>query len=275
MNFKKKKPSLADLADRNHLYELSVQCAEAEVDFVNTTFSDLRGRKPRKIREDFCGTANVCCEWVKRSKKNFAVGVDLDPKVLDWGKSHHLSKLNKEARQRVDLIEGDVLGIKTAKVDALLAMNFSYWVFKEREILLQYFKGAYQNLENDGILFLDAFGGYDSFREIDEEREIEEDGQEFDYIWDQAKFNPITNHLKCHIHFSFPDGSILREAFTYDWRMYTLPEIKDILMDAGFSDVIIYWQGWDDDDEDGDGDFYRADNADADAGWICYIAAIK
>ena len=66
----------------------------------------------------------------------------------------------------------------------------------------------------------------------------------------------------------------MRKAFTYDWRMYTLPEIKDILIDAGFSDVIIYWQGWDE-DGDGDGDFYKAKNADADAGWICYLAAIK
>tara|TARA_Y100001935_G_scaffold142133_2_gene117487 strand:- start:12361 stop:13185 length:825 start_codon:yes stop_codon:yes gene_type:complete len=274
MKPKKKKSSMAKLADRHELYEISVQCAEAEVDFVISTFHSLRGRKPRTMREDFCGTANVCCEWVKRSKKNSALGVDLDPGVLDWGRDRHVSKLDINARARLELIEGDVLDTKTEKVDALLAMNFSYWVFTERKLLLRYFEGAYKNLEKDGILFLDAFGGYDSFREIDEEREIDEDGKEFSYIWDQAKFNPITNHLKCHIHFSFPDGSIMRKAFTYDWRMYTLPEIKDILIDAGFSDVIIYWQGWDE-DGDGDGDFYKAKNADADAGWICYLAAIK
>ena len=70
--------SLAGQADRHQLYELSVQCSEAEVDFVLDTFKTLRGRPPALVREDFCGTANVCCEWVRRNKKLHAIGIDLD-----------------------------------------------------------------------------------------------------------------------------------------------------------------------------------------------------
>ena len=51
--------SQADLADRHLLYEDSVQCAEAELDFVDGEFRRLRGRQGHVLREDFCGTANT------------------------------------------------------------------------------------------------------------------------------------------------------------------------------------------------------------------------
>jgi len=274
MKSKKKRRSMADLADRHRLYELSVQCAEAEVDFVEETFRKLRGREALTVREDFCGTANVCCEWVRRNQQNSAIGVDLDPEVLAWGRDNQLAALDKAGRSRVKLLEDDVLRADTPKVDALLAMNFSYWLLRERAQLLEYFKSARAHLVEDGVMFLDAYGGYDSFREIDEEREIEDGGDGFTYIWDQARFNPVNNHVECHIHFAFPDGSVMENAFSYYWRMYTLPEIRDILLEAGFGRVTVYWQGWDEDGE-ADGEFYPAEEADADAGWVCYIAAEK
>ena len=272
---KKKKQSLAQLADRHELYELAVQCAESEVDFVSATFKKLKGRKARLLREDFCGTANVCCEWVGRDKKNRAIGVDLDPEVLTWGKQYNLGKLPEDQQKRIKLIEDNVLTAKTESPDIISAMNFSYWLLKERKYLKRYFKQAYKALKEDGILFLDAYGGYDSFTELEEEREIESDTivGNYTYTWEQASFNPINHDLTCHIHFAFNDGSSLNEAFTYHWRLWTLPEIQDILRDVGFK-VTVYWQGWDDNGE-ADGEFYPADEADADAGWICYIAAEK
>ncbi len=271
---KRRKNDAAAQADRHRLYELSVQCAEAEVDFVEQTFEEIRGRKARHLREDFCGTANVCCEWVRRSGRNTAVGVDLDAEVLDWGRHNRLAELNDKQRARVALIQGNVLNAENQPVDMLLAMNFSYWLFKERSDLLRYFKVARNNLVDDGIMFLDAYGGYDSFREIDEEREIDDGGEGFTYIWDQDRFNPIDNNLICHIHFAFPDGSVMEQAFSYDWRLYTLPEIRDLLDEAGFSKVTVYWQGWDENGE-ASGEFYPAEEADADAGWICYLVAEK
>lgn len=271
---KKRRKELAQKADRHRLYELSVQCAEAEVDFVEQTFRERRGRKAHSLREDFCGTANVCCEWVTRGARHTAVGVDLDAEVLAWGREHRLAGLSDKQRARVALIQDNVLSADTQPVDALLAMNFSYWLFKERSQLLDYFRVARDNLVDDGVLFLDAYGGYDSFREIDEEREIDDGGEGFTYIWDQDAFNPITNHLVCHIHFAFNDGSVMEKAFTYDWRLYTLPEIRDMLLEAGFAKVTVYWQGWDENGE-ASGEFYPAENADADAGWICYLVAEK
>lgn len=266
--------SLAGQADRHQLYELSVQCSEAEVDFVLDTFKALRGRPPALVREDFCGTANVCCEWVRRNKKLHAIGIDLDAEVLDWGQKHNLSKLKKDQRKRVHLLQENVLDAQTDPPDIVCAMNFSYWLLKNRDELKQYFTSVLHALKADGIFFLDAYGGYDSFRELEEEREVEiEDGDRVTYVWEQASFNPITHDVTCHIHFLFDDESRLDKAFTYEWRLWVLPEIQDLLEEVGFR-VTVYWQGWGEDGE-ADGEFEPATDGDADAGWICYVVAEK
>lgn len=264
----------AATADRHHLYELSVQCAEAEIDFVDATFKKLRKHKAKTLREDFCGTANVCCEWVKRGHHRQAIGIDLDPQVLDWGKKNNLPRLSRKQRERITLLQENVLSVKTEKPEIISAMNFSYWLIQDRADLKKYFKSVRSALKHDGVFFLDAYGGYDSHKEILEEREIDDGGDGFTYIWEQASFDPITHRMVCHIHFAFPDGSEMRNAFNYEWRLWTLPEVRDLLLECGFKRVTVYWQGWDKHGEP-DGDFKPAQTAEADAGWICYLTAEK
>jgi hypothetical protein len=271
---KKSSPSLADTADRHQLYELSVQCSEAVIDFVDATFKQLRGRRASRLREDFCGTANVCCEWVRRRKFNRAIGVDLDRSVLDWGITHQLGALKPSQRKRITLLRENVLTVKTEPMEIILAMNFSYWLFKQRSQLKRYFKRVRNQLAEDGILFMDAYGGYDSYKEIEEEREIEDGDLRFTYVWEQEKYEPISNNLICHIHFDFEDGSRMERAFSYDWRIWSLPEIRELLLETGFSRVTVYWQGFDKHGEP-DGVFVPVTEGEADAGWICYIAAEK
>ena len=59
---------------------------------------------------------------------------------------------------------------------------------------------------------------------------------------------------KCNIHFKFPDGSKIKRAFSYTWRLWTAPELRDMLLDAGFRNVTVYWEGEDDNGE-GNGEF--------------------
>ncbi len=271
---KKSAQSLASTADRHSLYERSVQCAEAEIDFVDATFKRLRKRKARLLREDFCGTANVCCEWVKRGAKRQALGIDLDPEVLNWGRTHNLVSLTRAQRSRVTLVQDDVMHVRSERPDVVSAMNFSYWIMHDRAVLKRYFKRVHRSLTDDGIFFLDAYGGYDSHKEITEKRKIHDDGVSFTYIWEQTGFDPINHLMTCYIHFAFPDGSKMRKAFTYNWRLWTVPELRDLLMECGFSHVTVYWQGWDKHGEP-DGDYRPATSADADAGWVCYLSAEK
>ena len=266
---KEKRRSMAERADKHVLYEKSVQCVESEIDFIDETFRQLRGRKARVLREDFCGTANTSCEWVRRRRRNRAIGVDLDADVLAWGQKHNVAKL-KDAASRITLVNEDVVEVQTEPVDAVLAMNFSYWIFQQRQLMRAYFQRVRDALTDDGIFFLDAFGGSDAYLEEKEKTKI----GRFTYIWDQASFNPVNADCVCHIHFKFPDGSKLRKAFSYTWRLWTVPEIREILEEAGFTRSTVYLQGTDEDGE-GDGEFEPAESGDADAAWIAYIVAEK
>ena len=93
---KKNRTSMARKADRHRLYERAVQCSESEIDFVDATFESLTGRKAVCIREDFCGTTNSSCEWIRRRDTNRAICVDLDDEVLDWGRQHHMASLTDD-----------------------------------------------------------------------------------------------------------------------------------------------------------------------------------
>jgi len=263
---------MAEHADRHVLYEKSVQDVDQEYWFVNKTFRKLRDRRPVYMREDFCGTASMCCEWVRRRKQNIAVGVDIDPEVLAWAMEHNLSRLKVGARERVTLIEADVFEVQNAHpFDVILAMNFSYQLFMTREKLGGYFRSVREALADDGILFLDAFGGYDTYREIKEKRNY----KGFKYIWEHASYNPIDGRMKCYIHFTFPDGSKLKRAFAYEWRMWTLPELRELLAEAGYSRVTVYWEETDPETGEGSGVYSPATVGDADPGWVCFLIAEK
>jgi len=264
-----RRSKMADLADRHHLYQESVQDTEAEIDFVAETWAELRDRPAILLREDFCGTANTACEWVRRDPAHRAVGIDLDDEVLEWGELNNIAQLDADEQARIELLQQDVVEALPELADIILAMNFSYFLFNTRAAMLEYFRNVREGLVEDGVFFLDAYGGYDAPREIEEEREC--DG--FTYIWEQASFNPIDSMMDCRIHYRFPDGSRIEDAFTYRWRLWTLPELRELLSEAGFSQVTVYWEGTDEEKNEGNGVYQPAEVGDADPGWVCYIVA--
>ena len=66
--------------------------------------------------------------------------------------------------------------------------------------------------------------------------------------------------------------SRIERAFSYDWRLWTVPEVRDALIDAGFERVDVYWE---DEDEDGEGTgtFRKRRRAENGACWLALIAA--
>lgn len=261
----------AKTSDKHDLYQRSVQDAEFEVNFITRVFKKLRGRKPLSVREDFCGTALFCSYWVKSDEQRTATGLDIDPKVLAWGRKANIEPLG-DAQSRVTLLKQNVLDRGPGGFDVGLAFNFSYWCFKDRPTMVKYFKRMYEGLAPDGIFLLDAYGGYESHEpDLEEPRKIEGG---FTYIWHQDIVDPINNHVVNHIHFEFKDKTKWRKAFTYDWRLWSLPEIKELLLEAGFTRITVYWE---DADENGEGSgVYRPRKAVVnEAGWIAYILAEK
>ena len=263
--------TLASKADRHKYYELAVQEVESEIDMVGSNFERIRNRKATLLREDFCGTANTSCEWIRRSDDNHAVCLDLDQEVLDWGIKNNISNLDPEQQQRIELLNCDVREYPGEPVDIILAMNFSYQIFETRESLREYFSRARNSLTDDGIMFIDLYGGHESYRTTREKTQY--DG--FKYYWEQSYFDPITGHMLCYIHFRFDDKSWLKRAFSYEWRMYTLPELQEILYEAGFRKVTVYWEGTDEESGEGNGEYTPAEHGEDDPSWIVYLSAEK
>lgn len=266
---KKKKPVYtAKTADRHVLYQLSVQSPESEVEFCTRVYKKKYDRKPTSFREDFCGTALLAAEWVKTRKENTAVGVDLDKPTLDWGIENNVGPLDDDQKNRIELIHDNVLNVTSPKVDIVGAFNFSYFLFMDRNDLVNYFKAVKKSLKPDGLFILDAYGGWEAQENMEEETEY--DG--FSYIWDQADYNPIDDTAICRIHFTFPDGTKMKNAFQYRWRLWTLASVRDCLVDAGFKNLDVYWEGTDK-DGDGNGIYKKTKKAENCPGWNAYLVA--
>lgn len=262
----------AATADKHELYQMSVQDPQVEIAFVHRVYRKAFGRAPVSLREDFCGTALFCAAWVESRSGRTALGIDLDRPTLDWGIEKNLAPIG-EPGDRVSLLQQNVLDAVPRQSDVTVALNFSYWVFTTREQMLAYFRGVHASLEKQGLFVLDAYGGPFSMEAMDDS-EIERTAVKggFTYVWDQHYFNAIDHSVVNHIHFEFKDGTALRRAFTYHWRFWTLPELRELLVEAGFSRVDVYWE---DEDEDGDGTgVYRVrKRADNEGAWVAYVIA--
>jgi hypothetical protein len=147
-------------------------------------------------------------------------------------------------------------------------------MFRERQELRDYFKKCREGLRKEGILVLDIYGGKvdgsalqefgncvkailecahtcsfflsmnllgpESQQPCMEVTKFPDKG--FAYHWEQKSFDPITHHVSCAIHFSFPNREMIKDAFSYEFRLWTLPELRDVLLGAHFSEVKVFWE---------------------------------
>ncbi len=272
---KPKKKTLAQQADKYVCYQKSVQSPEHEVDFFEQAFKDEFGRKPKSLREDFCGTYAICCEWVRRGRERTSLGVDLDPEPIAWGDEHNFAPLSQHQKDRVKILEQDVRKVNRPRVDVLAAQNFSFWLFKTRAEVLEYFKVVRSNMADQSIMVMDMMGGGGCFEEgrVDK-RTIKKGKKGFRYFWTQERFNPVTSEALFHISFKFADGSKLKKAFVYDWRFWSIPEVRELLEEAGFSHSYVYFDREDEDGED-TGEWYRTEEYPSHESWIAYIVAVR
>jgi SAM-dependent methyltransferase len=222
--------------DRHVLYERAVQSPDTELALL-TRLLGRAGQPARRLREDFSGTALLSACWVEGGPDRTAVAVDLDPAVHRWAARHRLPALGAAAR-RLQLVQADVRRAPRGPFDAILALNFSYQVFRERAALKAYLTAARRALVPGGLLMLDLFGGWLSHQQATERRRI---GGGVTYVWEHEACDAITHRIRCAIHFELPGGRRLRRAFTYDWRLWSLPELRDLMAEAGFDRIEVQW----------------------------------
>ncbi len=205
----------------------------------------IHGNKPMVLGEDFAGTAALSNHWVNTVKGGRAVAVDIDEQTL----------LRADTHERLRTVVGDVREVADT-VDCLFVGNFSIGYLHSRVELVAYLKHARTRLNDGGIFVCDTYGGQTAFIRGSFDREIElADGKRCTYRWEQRDADPITGMVTNAIHFRVFEGDEvvldIHDAFIYRWRLWSLPELREALLESGFVSTDIYANLPDAIDDDG------------------------
>lgn len=200
--------------------------------------------------------------------------MDLDRDQLLWAKEHNV-EADAGCAERVKLICRNVLeldegGKDTGKSDVICAFNFSICYLFDRNDLVKYFKICHGTLKSDGIFFCDIFGGETSIKPDVTRRNLSNGVK---YEFQQVDYCPITNRSHFQMTFKFPDGSKLKEAFEYYFRIWTIPEIREALRDAGFSKTTVWFLDQSEDAPE-DGTYEPTEATHQRESWHAFIVAL-
>lgn len=254
--------------DRYDFYHRAVQDPDFDIALIRRVYRKWNRRAPTTLREDFAGTSLLSVRWVSTSRDAVAHAVELDSEPLAWCERQLLPSLSASARDRVVLHRANVLDVETPPADVICAFNFSYYIFKERQTLAAYFQRCRAALRHDGMLVLDCFGGSQYL----EPHSVRYRRVGLSYHWEQESFDPISHSARFHIHFEPRGGRLLRRQFSYDWRLWSVPELREILREAGFNHVDVYWES-SDARGDGSGIFRPVARGEACQSWVAYLVA--
>ena len=256
--------------DKYFYYKKSVQSPKEELQFFKKTYRQFFKKNPRVFREDFCGTFYGGYHWIKAHSQNKAIVIDANKEPIEYGKNHHLSKLNPYQKSRLTIVNKNVLDKNLPKAEIISVNNFSYFALKQRTSMLRYFKNVRKTLFKKGLFIIDVLGG-PGCESLSEERV---EYRNFNYYWDQDYFDPINKTAHFYIHFKRKGEKKRKKVFFYNWRLWSLPELKDILMEAGFSNIYVYWEESDKKNE-GTGTFKKVSQGDICDIWIAYLVCFS
>lgn len=235
-------PRAATPPDRFRLYEIAVTNAPLLARFACA----LHPSTPVLLREDFSGTAALARAFLKRSSAHRAIAVDRDPDVT--------RRIPRQSRLRI--LTQDVLATspRLPQSDLIAATNFAVGYFHERADLLRYLRLCRERLAPSGVFFCDLYGGTTALSTGRWSRTIPlSRGSSFTYTWRQLAADPLRNLVHNAIDFSAraPHPWRITSAFTYHWRLWSIPELTDAMRDAGFTHVEVHDRLGDAIDSDG------------------------
>jgi hypothetical protein len=256
-------------------YEAAVQGPKEHVFIFNEMYRRFRKREPLVLREDFSGTFRISSEWVKSGPKKKAIAIDLDAEPLQHGLDQVKHELNKSQHKRLTVLQKNVIKAGKTAADIISVCNFSFFTIHDRTVLKKYFQQARLGLRDQGIFILEMAGGPGFIQTTREHKWCKAKGLgRFRYTWDQKSFDPITRNGKYAIHFTLESGKRLKDVFTYDWRIWSIPEIKDLMKECGFNEVFIYWET-SNRHGNGTGEYMPAESGDNAYAWIAFVIGLK
>ncbi len=223
----------APALSRYDLYRCCVQDAPRMVRFLLA----LHGGDARVLREDFCGPATLSHQWALLSPDHAAVAVDRDEEPLTHA---------REAGRAVGVTDGQVayrcVDVRSARdrADVVALFNFAICELHDRATLVGYLRHLRRCLRPGGVVVLDIYGGARAFvpgRIRTTART--DDGRTIHYQWQQVQGNPATGMVRNALHFRVGARSWAR-AFEYHWRLWSIPELRDALAEAGLGCVEVH-----------------------------------
>ncbi len=261
--------------DRFDLYELCVQSPEYDARMIDAIYRV--GKPPRRstvgrrgsklsrcsliLGEDFCGTAAIARAWVDMDESRKAVAVDHDREVIErailsnaqpfshGGHRHSIGAaagMDSVARTRIDYLLADARDAED-RADVIALLNFAVCELHDRASLVGYLSHARRRLRKHGRLVCDIYGGADAFVPSQTHRTFDHPaGHEVEYTWEQRKANPLTGMVENAIHFRVRPGrrskqwSTHRDAFVYHWRLWSIPELREAMSEAGFASTEVF-----------------------------------
>lgn len=257
------------------LYRAAVQHPPAEVAFLHRAYRHYSKRDPLLLKEDFAGTAAVACTWVGIDEDHQAMAVDSHGPTLRWAAKEAERELGERAGD-LHFVHADVLAVASPKVDVVIAMNFSAFVYHDRKSLTAYLKNARKSLQNGGIFILDAYGGPGALRPQSQKREsMTREGIAFEYVWEQRSFNAVTGKVDNRIHFNFAGGRSVQNAFRYDWRLWSLAELRELMLEAGFAKAEVWCDRFEAKKGESDGVYCPVKHVDEREDWVAYVVGVR
>ena len=221
--------------DRHDLYELCVQSPRHAVELLCA----IHGGNPMTLGEDFCGTCAVSRAWVGSAEGRRAVGADLNEGTLARARE-------RKPSARLKLVRTDVVASPVGDgADVIFVGNFSIGEIHARDVLVRYLRHARARLGAGGVFVCDTYGGASAFRVGAVTRtHVAGDGTLVRYTWEHRRADAATGMVENAIHFRVVRGgevvSELPDAFTYRWRLWSIPELRDAMTEAGFGATSVH-----------------------------------
>lgn len=278
------------------LYRRAVQHAPAEAGFLHRAYRHYNKALPLLLREDFAGTCAVAAAWVAMHPQHQAMAIESHGPTARWAQRTAEREMGVAAGD-LHIVEADVLQVDGPKVDITCALNFSTFIYHDRAALKQYFQSARRGLKRNGLLILDAYGGPGAMRVGTQTRRVPGESSPdapispgspgslgspgsppppgFTYHWEQRTFDPITHHTECRVHFTLHDGTHLNSAFIYRWRLWTLPELVEIMLEAGFKRAEAWCDTYDPAATASDGLYRPTARMPAREDWVAYVIGVR
>ncbi len=266
------------MLDRFDCYEICVQSPRHIVAFLRGVHGNEPMVLREDFCGTAAVSRRWCEEAIRRGDGGRAAAVDLDPEVIDKARglaspemlagrltlacADALSEPEAPARvgARQSMAPNDTSSVRTPALarasssegaDIIFVGNFSIGYIKDRAGLVSYLSLCRKRLEagmggfGGGVFVCDLYGGASAFKAGGLERRHQSHGREsIRYSWQQEEVDSVCGMVTNSISFRVEvDGDVVRElprAFVYQWRLWSLPELREAMVEAGFAKIEVH-----------------------------------